>query len=80
MLANLRFYRENAKLTQVQLAEQLGIKQNTVSMWESGAASPRVELLPRISKILGCKIDDLFCQDDVDNNSLPVEGAEVYGC
>lgn len=52
--------RKQANLTQCELAEQLGVRQSTIAMWESGDSMPTADKLPRIAKILNCKIDDLF--------------------
>lgn len=46
-------------LTQKQLAELLGVKQQNVSDWERGERSPSVKNLKKLSEILNCQIDDL---------------------
>lgn len=52
--------RESAGLTQRMLSEKMGVSRTTVAMWESGAASPSAEKLPKLARILGCTIDALF--------------------
>ena len=52
--------RIRAGLTQLCIAEMMGVKQNTVSTWETGQCYPRSELLPALAYYLGCTIDDLF--------------------
>lgn len=52
--------RIQSKLTQSELAKLLGVRQSTVAMWESGKNAPRSETLPKIAKLFGCQIDDLF--------------------
>lgn len=42
------------------LAEQLGVKQTTVAMWETNGSYPRAEMLPAIAAALGCTIDALY--------------------
>ncbi len=37
---NIRQTRENLKLTQVELAEYLGVASNTIARWERGDATP----------------------------------------
>ena len=49
-----------AGLTQVQLAERVGVNQSAVAQWECGRATPKGELLPKLADILGCTIDALF--------------------
>lgn len=46
-------------LTQKQLAELLGVKQQNVSDWERSLRSPSVKNLKKLSEILNCQIDDL---------------------
>ena len=60
MIENIRQYRERAEITQKEMADCLGVKQSAVSMWETGAALPRADMLPKIAKLLGCTISDLF--------------------
>ena len=47
-------------LSQEELAKKLGVNQTAISQWERGVALPSCEKLPEISKVLCCKIDDLF--------------------
>jgi transcriptional regulator with XRE-family HTH domain len=56
----IRQLRLKAKLTQEQLAQQLGLGAQSVSKWENGAAMPDITLLPRLAEIFGVSIDDLF--------------------
>ena len=46
-------------LTQKQLADRLGVKQQNVSDWERSLRSPSVKNLKKLSEILNCQIDDL---------------------
>lgn len=57
---NIRFLRESAKMTQVQLATELKVCQQAVAKWESGRADPKWELAPSLARVLNCKIDELF--------------------
>jgi transcriptional regulator with XRE-family HTH domain len=63
ILYRIKYFREKAGYTQQQLATALDIRQSTVAMWEGGKNSPRIDMLPRIAKILNCTIDDLFGAD-----------------
>lgn len=56
----LKDLRERKKLKQEDLAELLGVAQSTISMWETGNALPRAEILKRLAKILGCTTDELL--------------------
>lgn len=57
---DLKRIRMQKNMTQVELAEMLGISRTAVSMWETGNALPRAEILKRLAKILGCTIDELL--------------------
>lgn len=57
---NIRTLRINKGISQDGLAAELNISQQCVSMWETGERDPRTDKLPRLAKILGCSIDDLF--------------------
>ena len=46
----IRVARDQAGLTQVALAERLGVEQSAVSRWESGASAPSVWRLQRIAR------------------------------
>ncbi len=46
-------------LTQAQLADALNISFQAVSKWENNAASPSIELLPRLAAVLGTTVDAL---------------------
>ena len=56
--------RNAAGLTQQTVADELGVYQSTVAMWEAGGNKPRAELIPRIAKLYGCTADDLLTQPE----------------
>ena len=51
--------RKKRGLTQKQLAELLGVKQQNISDWERGERSPSIKNLKKLAEILNCQIDDL---------------------
>lgn len=57
---NLLFSMERANINQVQLAERLGISKGTVNNWARGNNSPDVDMVPKICKVLGISILDLY--------------------
>lgn len=59
-MKSLKRLREQTGLTQVQLAELIGVAQSTVGMWEIGENDPRADKLPDLARVLHCTIDDLF--------------------
>ncbi len=66
MVMRIKELREAAELQQRQVAESMGVLQTAVSNWETEVALPRARQLPRLARVLGCSIGDLF---------LPVEDA-----
>jgi len=60
LMDTIKTLRIHAGLTQEQLGKLLGLGQSAVSMWEAGERLPRADMLPELSRILGCTIDDLF--------------------
>jgi transcriptional regulator with XRE-family HTH domain len=58
--ARLASLRKAAGFTQIELAAELGVSQRMVAYYESPAATPPANLLPRIAAVLGVTIDELF--------------------
>lgn len=57
---NLISAMEQANINQVQMAEKLGISKGTVNNWARGNNSPDVDMVPKICKVLGISILDLY--------------------
>jgi len=49
-----------AGLKQEDLSKILGVRQSTVSCWESNSASPRAEMIPKLADALNCTINELY--------------------
>lgn len=56
----LKEIRLNKGITQEDLAKELNVGQNTISLWERGLRSPRVDTLLKLSEFFGCTVDDLL--------------------
>ena len=56
----LKTLRKEKKLTQKELAEQIGIKQNSYSDWETGKSEPSFENLIKLADLLEVSLDWLF--------------------
>ncbi|MDL2224944.1 helix-turn-helix domain-containing protein [Eubacteriales bacterium OttesenSCG-928-M02] len=52
--------RESKKMTQVALANKLGVTRTAVAMWESGDSMPKAKMLPQLAKELDCTIEEIF--------------------
>lgn len=57
--------RKEQGLTQLQLAEKLGITDRAVSKWETGKSLPDASLMPELCKLLKITINDLICGEVV---------------
>ena len=52
--------RKTQRITQVQLAEQLGVSQQTVTAYESGKRRVPISHLPRLAGLLGVTVEELL--------------------
>ena len=52
--------RKKAKLTQMQLAEKLGITDKAISKWERGVAMPDTSIMLELCDILGISVNELL--------------------
>lgn len=59
-MSRIQEIRKEKNLRQEDVALALGVERSTVAKWETGIASPRAELFPKLAKIFGCTIDELF--------------------
>ena len=57
--------REKNKITQVQLAEKLGVSDKTVSKWETGKGYPDIMLLEPIADALRVSVAELITGNPV---------------
>lgn len=51
--------REKAGLTQAELAESVGVSENTIANWEKGGASKWIRQLHKLCQTLNCTLEDL---------------------
>jgi DNA-binding XRE family transcriptional regulator len=56
----VRSLREKRGLTQTELAELIGTRQPAIARLESGRAVPKLELLEKIARALGLRLDVRF--------------------
>lgn len=63
----IREMRENAGLTQISLAQKVGISQPALARMEKGIISPSVQVGAEIARALGCDLNELvgFRDDSV---------------
>jgi transcriptional regulator with XRE-family HTH domain len=60
-------FRKENNMTQMELADNLGVSYQAVSNWERGNSMPDISKLPEICSLLGCSIDELL---ENENNGL----------
>ena len=68
--------RKEVNLTQVELAEKLGITDRAVSKWENGICMPDAGTIPSLCKILKISVNDLFSGEVVDMKDFEKQAEE----
>ena len=61
----LKQFREQAQLTQAELAKYFGCGESLIEKWESGIAEPTISECLILSKLYGTSLDDLLSDFDV---------------
>lgn len=67
--------RKAIKLSQSDLAVNLGVSSLTVSRWERGEQSPSVDMLIKIAKFFNCSIDSLLQEETQNPTQAPLAAA-----
>ena len=57
--------RKKANLTQLQLADKLGITDKAISKWERGITMPDTSIMLELCDILGVSVNDLLCGEKI---------------
>ena len=61
--------RENKKLTQIELADIIGVSDKTISKWETGKGLPDISLIEPLSKALNVSVIELMNGEYVTNKN-----------
>lgn len=69
----LRNLRREHKVSQKELAEILGISQQTVASWETGRTEPSNEFLRDIADVFNVSVDSLLGRENLTLSSIPQE-------
>ena len=75
---NIRRYRTQAKKSQQEVADLLGIERNTYANWEKESSDIKSEFIPKLSEIFNVEINQLFEDKDtvsIINNSTNSDNA-----
>lgn len=59
----LKALREARGLTQLQVANRVGISKAMISAYETASKAPSIEVLIRLSRLFGVSVDYLVCID-----------------
>ena len=76
----LRQLRKEKGLTQVTLAETLGVSKGTVAMWETGKRMPGFDMLARLSELFDKRVDYIIgTSEDCRSATLTEEDVAQLG-
>lgn len=77
-MKNLSLLRKESNMSQLELAEVLGVSQQTISKYEKGIREPDNSTLIRLSNIFDCSIDYLLDKSNIkkDNYTYQFTSAE----
>ena len=62
--------REKSHLTQLELADQLGVSDKTISKWETAKGYPDISLLEPLAEVLGVSITELVTGNPISNANV----------
>ena len=66
----LRILRESVKLSQVKMADLLGVKQSSINRYEQGQSAPSLETLVKYADYFDVSMDYLYCRTDEQRGKL----------
>ena len=66
----IKSLREKNKMTQIQLADKLGVSDKTVSKWETGKGYPDITLLEPIAEALQVSVTELISGNTIQNANV----------
>ncbi len=80
--ATIKRLREEKELTQLQLAEKIGVSSKAVSKWETAKGLPDITLIDPLSKALGVSVMELMSGETVinKNSSSNILFSKFYVC
>ena len=80
--AVIRELREKNKMTQLQLAQKLGVSDKTVSKWETGKGYPDITLLEPIAEAFHISVTELISGNAIHNANVSANmlRSKFYAC
>jgi putative transcriptional regulator len=64
MNTRIREFRARAQMTQAELAEEVGVRRETIVFLEKGTYNPSLRLAYLVARALGAGIEEIFSFDD----------------
>ena len=68
----IKKYREGKEITQVEVAEVLGVKPATVSKYEAGTLEPNIQSLKKLAELFEISVDELLREDEFDVSKINI--------
>lgn len=75
--AHIRALRQQANLSQGELATAIGVSRGTIGAWEAGTATPRLGSVVRLATVFGCRPSELVGYEPVHLGSICVPAQET---
>jgi len=76
---NLISLRKLKKMSQEDLAEQIGVTRQTISKYETGEAVPDIEKCKQLADIFEVSLDDLVNYESNSGLMIPPKGKHMFG-
>lgn len=70
---NLKLFRKRKGVNQSDVANYLGIAQNSYSRYENGSRQPDIDTLQKLAVYYGVSVDVLLGNEDIDSPARPIE-------
>lgn len=72
--------RKAAGMTQLELADKMGVTDKAVSKWERDLSFPDVNSIPKLAEVLGVTVEELMqCKEQNLNSASPSKVKETIG-
>ncbi|BDD43076.1 helix-turn-helix transcriptional regulator [Streptococcus ruminantium] len=57
---NLKEWRKKKKISQQELAQEIGVRRETIVHLENNRYNPSLEMALRIAEVFGCRVEEIF--------------------
>ncbi len=64
LMTNIKEYREKTNMKQIDLAEKIGVRRETIVHLESGRYNPSLKMAMDIAKVFNATVEELFKFED----------------